>query len=294
MAPLVGIVMPVWNCARTVCQALASVVVQPFVDWELWVVDDGSVDKTVENVLHFCDPRVRVIRDGRHLGLAVRLNQGIHLTRAKYVARMDGDDISYPERLARQVEFLERHPEVDLVGAAALVFGADGRPIGKRTVPLTHSEITCRPNRGFGMIHPTWMGKTEWFRKYRYRPEAVRCEDHDLLYRSHRESTFANLPEILLGYREEKVVLRKVLRSRWYWIRTLRQYTPGVRGRLRWAIEATVAGAKACVDCLAVVSGLQHRLLRHRAGPLAEDEIEEWQRVWRMVQEAWVATARLD
>lgn len=282
--PLISIAMPFRNAAGTLGIALSSILSQTIADWELLLCDDGSTDSSLRVAHWFRDSRIRVFSDGEHRGLAARLNECLDLAQGLYIARMDADDVAYPYRLERQLAFLEAHPDVDLVGASALVFGRDGRPIGKRRVPTTHGEIVARLGRGFRIIHPTWMGRVNWFRKWRYRATAVRCEDHELLFRAYRSSVFANLPEILLGYREEIIELRKVLRSRLYWLRCLHGYMPGLRGRLRLAVEAGVAGAKACVDCLAVLTGLQHRLLRHRARPLTGEEVQQWQRVWESVQ----------
>lgn len=282
--PAISVAMPCVNAAATLPLAIRSVLGQSFQDWEFLIFDDGSRDGTGEIARAFADPRIRVTASSRRQGLGAGLNECIGRARGMYLARMDSDDVSYPRRLEKQVAFLDANPDVDLVGAQAVVFGARGSPIGKRRTPLAHAEIACRPARGFGMIHPTWIGKTAWFRKYRYRAEATRCEDHDMLYRSCRESVFANLPEILLGYREEKVELGKLLRSRWGWIKQLWSYRSGMADSVGVGKEGVVAGLKASLDGLAVLTGLQHRLLKHRALPLTGAEIEEWRNVWHSVQ----------
>src|SRR5271157_2334580 len=95
--PTVSIGMPVYNCARTLDIAIRSIVKQTFPNWELLLIDDGSADETVGICRSFCDPRVQVIADGAHKGLVARLNQAIDLSRGRYFARMDGDDVCYPE-----------------------------------------------------------------------------------------------------------------------------------------------------------------------------------------------------
>ena len=164
--PVVSIAMPVRNCERTLKLAVESILAQTYRSWELLLIDDGSSDGTVEIARSFQDSRIIVYSDGMARGLVARLNQAIALSRAKYFARMDGDDVAYPERLERQLAYLESHPDVDLIGAAILVFGQDGTPLGKRAVRPDHEAICSTPASGFGLAHPTYVGRLEWFRRH--------------------------------------------------------------------------------------------------------------------------------
>src|SRR5713226_5627186 len=128
-APLVSVVLPVYNAGLTLPQALASIKLQTFREWELIFIDDGSTNGCMGGFSP-SDDRIRVVQDGRNLGLAARLNQGIDLARGKYLARMDQDDVAYPTRLERQVEFLDRNSSVDLAGTKAIVFRDEGLPAG--------------------------------------------------------------------------------------------------------------------------------------------------------------------
>lgn len=281
--PLISIGMPVRNCQGTLPSAMRSLLMQTYSHWELLLIDDGSSDQTLEIAQRFADPRIRVYSDGESQGLSARLNQSIAMAQGKYFARMDGDDVAYPERLERQVSYLEQHPDVDLVGAWVMVFGPAGTPLGKRAGPETHIAICARPFAGFPIAHPTYVGRLEWFRRYRYRNEAIRCEDQDLLLRSYCFSRFANVPKILLGYREEGIDLKKILTGRWFFAKALarefrRQQRPGLAIRAVW--EQVM---KAVLDCVAVGSGLNYRLLRHRAQPITNIERREWERVWASV-----------
>ena len=115
--PMVTVAMSVHNAAPTLESALQSILWQTFQDWELIVVDDGSTDQTPRILSRFTDRRVRLVQgEEGQKGLAFRLNQCVQLARGKYIARMDADDISYPERLERQVQYLETHPDIDLLG----------------------------------------------------------------------------------------------------------------------------------------------------------------------------------
>jgi hypothetical protein len=201
---------------------------------------------------------------------------------------MDGDDIAYPERLAKQVAFLSLHPEIDLLATAVSVFRDDGFLLGLRPVPLVHDAICARPWAGFPMAHPTWMGKREWFRANPYHTNAVRMEDKELLFRTYAKSTFACLDEVLLAYRENSMSFGKILLARKNFVRTLWQ-TLGKHCSFQVAVRGTYGQAiRAALDASALVSGLGYRLLKHRARPASELERTRWIEVWQ--QTATVAT----
>ncbi len=210
--PLVSIVLPSFNAEGTIGEAISSILMQTWENWELLLIDDGSKDRTVEIARSFNDSRIRIFVDGRNRGLPARLNEAIDLASGKYFARMDNDDISFPERFSKQVEYLESHPEIDLLGTKALTFVAPGAATGIFPFKQTHEEICARPWNGFYLPHPTWMGKIEWFRKHRYR-NVNRAEDQDLLLRSYPTSRFACLPEMLFAYRLRKKFSTEISRA---------------------------------------------------------------------------------
>lgn len=277
--PLVSIGMSVRNSESTLEPALNSILQQSYPHWELLLLDDGSSDGTPRLARRYKDPRIRLIVDGKRLGLAARLNQAVSLAKGTYFARMDGDDVCYPARLERQVAMLESRQDVDLLGCGSIVFNSDGRAVGMLPVRLEHEEICKHPWAGFYLAHPTWMGKMEWFRKYPYRQDAIRAQDQDLLLRTYRQSRFAALPEILLGYRQETLSIARMLRGRYYFSRALlRQLIAGGDWRLaRGLAEQPVKGL---IDLLAVGTGLNYRLLRHRAIQIEETAHKEWEAVW--------------
>lgn len=277
--PLVSIAMPFFNAERTIAAAIRSILLQSYSNWELLLCDDGSSDSSREIARSFADPRIVVWGDGRRLQLGARLNECIERAHGVYLARMDADDIAYPQRLDKQVHFLETHPEVDLAGGWAVLFADEGAPVGKRTDPHAHGDIARWPLYSFKLIHPTFMGKTSWFRRYWYRADAIRCEDHDLLFRACEGSRFANLPEIVLGYRQGCIDLQKRLRSRWMWFRCAGSYLNGA-GTLR---VGAVEMLKGCRDALAVALRADGAWLRSRSTELTEDELREWSQVWASV-----------
>jgi glycosyltransferase involved in cell wall biosynthesis len=284
MTPEVTILMPMLNAEHTLPAALLSIQRQTFSDWELLVADDGSEDRSTQIAAEAAaaDARIRVMPGGSRRGLAAQLNRLIDLARSPLLARMDADDIAYPQRLEHQVIHLHANPRVDLVGAAMVVFGVEGQAIGKRAAPLGHPQICAHPRAGFRLFHPTWLGRAEWYRGHRYSEQATRCEDQELLYRSHRTSVFANLDKPLLGYREEKLVMRSLLTGRLNWTRAIggRLWREEHRGSaLQIAVSQT---AKASVDAIAIGTGLGHRLLPQRAGRMSLQETEQWRDVWEL------------
>jgi glycosyltransferase involved in cell wall biosynthesis len=280
--PLVSIGMPVRDCENTIAAAIRSIVNQTYEHWELLVVDDGSSDRTLEAVSGFCDPRIRIVYDGLHTGLPARLNQAVRLSRGEYFARMDGDDVSFPERLQRQIAYLGSHPGIDLLASSVVVFRGNGVALGQRLCPARHEELCRRPWASFPMPHPTWMGKAEWFRNHPYDPRAVRAEDQELLLRTYRHSRFAGLEEGLLGYREEQLRLGRISQGRMNYVKA------GLRHFLRegeWsnAVALTFGhGLRMLADAVAIESGLEHRLLRHRARPISKALLRRWAAVWQL------------
>jgi glycosyltransferase involved in cell wall biosynthesis len=281
--PIISIGMPVFNCARTIAQAISSILNQEFKEWELLIIDDGSTDGTYQIAASFDDPRIIAIKGGENKRLPARLNECIDLAKGRFFARMDGDDIAYPGRLLCQLDFLLSHPDVDLVGGWVVVFRNDGTAFGARRGPLTHEEICARPWQSISMAHPTWMGRIEWFRRNYYRPVAA-SEDQELLFRTHQSSRFATVPEVVLGYREDSLSMRYILFQRWHvCMRILRN----ARAQHRYARAAFgIAGqaAKALVDAIAICTGLKYHILKHRAAPLRDQEEIEWRSVWEQVR----------
>lgn len=200
--PLITVAMPIYNAGKYLRFAVLSIVNQTFTNWELLIIDDGSTDNALQDIADIKDVRIKIFRDGMNRGLAARLNESADMARGQYFARMDGDDISYPERFARQITTLQNDPELDLVATRALTIDESNKATGLFPFAISHNEICARPWRGFHFPHPTWMGKTKWFRNYRYTvPSPFCCEDQELLLRSYHDSRLVTLDEILFAYR---------------------------------------------------------------------------------------------
>lgn len=213
--PLVSVLLPCRDGARTLALALRSVLSQTFDDFELLLLNDGSTDDSVTIARSLGDARIRIFGDGVGRGLPWRLNEGVAAARGRYIARMDADDVCFPERFARQVTFLDTQPEVDLVGCRAVVFRDSGEVVGLLPFAPDHAALCARPWRNIPLAHPTWMGRRSWFEAHPYRlPEVRRAEDQELLLRSYPDSRYACLDEVLLGYRQGPFQLQRTLVAR--------------------------------------------------------------------------------
>jgi glycosyltransferase involved in cell wall biosynthesis len=130
--------MAAYNEERYIAEAIQSILGQSFTDFEFIIINDGSTDSTEQIITSFKDPRIRYIKNEQNLRLIASLNKGIGLAKGRYVARMDADDISMPDRLKEQVLFMEANPDVGLSGAQLEVFGKE---TGTMQYPLDHEAI---------------------------------------------------------------------------------------------------------------------------------------------------------
>ncbi len=289
---LVTIAMPVLNGERTLALAIASLQRQTYANWELIVVDDGSTDGTSEVIGRFADldSRIAPIFGRRNEGLVARLNQVIDQARGTLLARMDADDVCFPQRLEQQVAFLTANPRVDLVGSSMVVFREASTAVRKRSAPVSHAEICRRPAIGFRLYHPTWLGRTEWFRAHRYRVQAVRCEDQDLLARTYRHSIFANLEQPLVGYRERHKEARKRLLGRVNYLRLGGRMLFDQQG-LRMASGIAWHALRGAIDLGAAGFGLEDPVLQFASSSTSVAEREQWRAACGGAQAALLGSA---
>jgi len=272
--------MSVRNAEQTIALALRSILEQSYDLWELILIDDGSTDGTLDCICSLGDPRIRLVADGENRGLASRLNQAIVMARGKYIARMDADDVSCPERFAHQVAFLEARPEIDLVGTGAIVFTGDGKVVGSFPVRQTHEEICAAPWAVFLLAHPTWMGKRDWFLRHRYREAARRAQDQDLLLRAHESSRYACLPDVLLGYRQSNPTIRNIVLGRYHYSAALWRYG-WESNRWGFALRGLVTQLwRGTMAVIVIAVGQGNRLLSRRFDRIRSTDADNWRRCW--------------
>lgn len=195
--PLVTIGVPAYNAGKTIGAMIKTVLGQSYENWELLIIDDGSKDDTVSVAQSFKDSRIRVFSDGENRKIAARLNQLVGMANGRFFARMDADDEMLPDRLERQLAYLIAHPEVDVLGGGAIIIDETGTVLGSRNVVAAPMEVSS-------FIHPTVMGKLEWFRKNRYDERFSGVEDMELWRRSCKHSVFRILNGPLIRYRDPK------------------------------------------------------------------------------------------
>lgn len=204
-APAVSVLMAVYNGEAFLEEAVASVLGQTFTDFEVVVIDDGSTDATgdVLRRLAAADPRLLVSRHDNR-GLTASLNAGLARCRGRYIARMDGDDVCHPERLAVQVAAMEASPEVVALGCRVRLVDGEGRVRKTRPVLLDHDAITRQLWAGDGGVipHPGLLVRASAIRAVGgYDERYATAQDLDLYLRLGEAGRLANVPEVLLDYR---------------------------------------------------------------------------------------------
>lgn len=226
--PKLSIVMPVFNQDESYLRtAIESILDQSFDDFEFIIIDDGSTDATCLGILDRfskADARVRLIRNESNSGIVHSLNKALSTASGTYIARMDSDDFSLPERMEKQLAFLERNPDHDLVGSWTAVMDEKGCGIGAIKPPTDSRSIRNAILLGNPIMHPTWMFRASLLDEVgTYDPNAGNAEDYEFLLRIAMLHKIANVPEMLLKYRfntnglsfkNNKVQERNALRMR--------------------------------------------------------------------------------
>lgn len=201
--PAVTVIMPVRDAGAYLAPAVESILTQTFGDLELVAIDDGSTDGSGEVLERFAlrDARIRVVRQAGR-GLVATLNGGLELARGRFVARMDADDVSAPERLAHQVACLEARPEVGAVGCFMRILRTDGPTAHPWTAPVEPSEIRAQLAHRTCLSHATMVARRDVLIAIGgYRAQFVHAEDADLEARLSERVDLSNVPLPLYDYR---------------------------------------------------------------------------------------------
>ena len=232
--PEVSVIMGVYNQKNQLEleEAVNSILVQSFSDFEFIIYDDGS-DSDAAGYLQqvaSTDSRIRLIRDEDNRGLAYSLNRCIDEARGRFLARMDADDISKMERLEKQVAFLKAHPEYGWVGTNAVVFENE-TPWGTQIMAPEPNQYNFLPFSPF--VHPSVMFRREIFEEniaYHVAPETTRCEDYELFLRLYESGLRGyNIQEPLYYYRQSSASFKKrTMKTRLNEAKIRRQYFPNL------------------------------------------------------------------
>ena len=202
---LISVIMSVYNGEKYLVQAIDSILNQTYQNFEFIIIDDCSTDNSSHILQEYAqkDSRIKIIKKEKNIGIKgfiKNLNLGISLAKGKYIARMDADDISLPERFQKQVDFLENNPEITLVGAQLNLVNEQNKITGEAIAALHHRDIVKRITSQIQLFHPVIMFRKD--QNIQYREKFIYCEDYDLyLNLITQGKKLANINEKLLHYR---------------------------------------------------------------------------------------------
>ena len=200
----ISVIMSVHNGASRLRESIDSILAQAFHDFEFIIIDDASTDHSLSIIRERqqSDSRIIVLTNEENTGLAASLNEGLRVAQGKYIARQDADDASLPERLQRQYEYLESHPAIILLGAAAILHNDDGRETAVLRYPADEEALRRNLPRENQVLHPTMMFRNDG--AHFYREKFRYAQDYDFLLRLLSDGKrIANLPDILIRRRQD-------------------------------------------------------------------------------------------
>ncbi len=201
--PLLSVLMPVFNSERFVAEAIESILTQTFKDFEFLILDDASTDRSFEIIKDFenKDPRIKVYQNEKNLGVVASRNKLINLSKGKYIAWIDSDDVAIETRLKKQVNFLEAHPEIGMTGAYPIIIDENGKKIRKWWFETDPQKLKIEL-----FFHSPFLSSSIVIRKSAlpqnyYDSRFPVAEDFDLYSKIAEGFDIANIPEFLVKYR---------------------------------------------------------------------------------------------
>lgn len=201
-SPKVTVLMSVYNGEKYLRQAIDSILNQTFKDFEFFIINDGSTDRTAEILQSYHDHRIKIINNEKNIGLTKSLNKGLKIARGEYIARQDADDISLPQRLEKEINFLEKHKRAGLIGSSIQLISESGKPLATQKVLTKNEEIKKGLLGGNQFAHGSVMFKRECLDKVGfYREEFRSTQDYDLWLRISEKYDVANISEPLYKWR---------------------------------------------------------------------------------------------
>lgn len=204
--PAISIIMSVYNGAKYLREAIDSILNQTFTDFEFIIINDGSTDKTGEILKQYDDDRIVMIHNNENIGLTKSLNKGIQISKGKYVARMDGDDISMAERIEKQVQFMEKNKNVEVLGTDYYTIDESGKRIeAKLRIPYTSEEIKKYIFLFNPFVHSSIMIRRSVIEELGIYDERFElAQDYELILRILSKYEGCNLKEELIAFRIDK------------------------------------------------------------------------------------------
>jgi len=203
--PKVTVLMPVYNGERYLKDAINSILRQTYRNYEFIIINDGSTDDSVKIIQSYRDKRIRFIDNERNIGISSTLNKGMELGIGEYIVRMDSDDMSLPTRIEKQVNFMDRYPEVGVCGTWIKYVGVFRLPWGAAVYkyPVKPRDIKARSIFKSGFAHPSVIMRRSLLEKFqlKYDHQHLDAEDYGLWQKCSFCFPLANIPEVLLEYR---------------------------------------------------------------------------------------------
>ena len=197
--PKVTVFIPVYNRDKFIGETIESVLAQSYTDFELLIVDDGSTDRTIEVIQSYQDPRIRLKTHGKNLGIPATRNKGLAHARGQYIAILDSDDLAHPERLTKQVSFLDQNPDYVQIGTWCQMIDEHSNKLRRvRKQPTSYQDVHAHLLFRCALTNRSIMGRTHIFQEYGYHPDFPRCQDYDLHVRLSKKFKMGNLPEYLV------------------------------------------------------------------------------------------------
>lgn len=198
----VSVIMPCFNAEAFIVEAINSILNQSLLNLELIIINDGSTDGTEMLVQKFTDSRIRYLSFDVNRGNYVARNKGLDIVQGKYIAMADADDVSHPNRLQTQYDYLEANPSVAAIGSRMEIIDQGGKSIGVTNEPLEYDEIKIAFLRDNCLAQPTLMFRRNLLKKgYRYDESFRYCGDYDFVQRIIQSNHVANLESALVKYR---------------------------------------------------------------------------------------------
>ena len=278
---LVSIGIPFFNSEMFLANAINSVINQTYIHWELFLIDDGSNDKSLEIAKEFeiGDTRIKVLSDGKNLGLPARLNQLSQLASGKYYARMDADDMMHPERLAIQVNYLIENNEVDLLGTGLIAIDDKNNITGIRKGTFMKNFTLQQVLTTTWCVHPTITGKSEWFKNNPYDERMKRAQDYELWMRTVEQSNFVRLERPLLFYREASTPsLIKYFKSTQYSLKIFQKNRKKI-GNLNMIKMSLIKIIKLSIYFLLSLFNATDKLIQRRSVTILERDKRSYQSI---------------
>jgi glycosyltransferase involved in cell wall biosynthesis len=244
ITPLVSVVMTAFNASAFIPEALDSLISQTYSNLEFIIVNDGSTDSTWKIIQKYSklDPRFHIFQLKKNSGCSVASNFAFRKAKGKYIARLDADDIAYPDRFIKQVEFMETHPQVVMLGGQCDIINEFGQLIGEKNFPLKHQDIVNALFSINPIQHPASMFRATTFKtaKIKYEPDLIISHDLKIVFQLLSFGHLANLPDKVISYRHRpnslthknpKFVFEETLAIR-NWAKNSGIYSPTATGLL--------------------------------------------------------------